>query len=77
MDCDNGIAVVDTLYSTTINDAGKLVNEQRVRYADDSSIPVTKVYFKRWLMLAIFIIYAIAGIGQWLQYSIISNIISR
>ncbi|XP_015514788.1 uncharacterized MFS-type transporter C09D4.1 isoform X1 [Neodiprion lecontei] len=44
---------------------------------ETSSIPLTRVYARRWLMLTIFIFYAIAGIGQWLQYSIISNIIER
>ncbi|KAJ8682012.1 hypothetical protein QAD02_017804, partial [Eretmocerus hayati] len=36
-----------------------------------------KVYKRRWLMLLIFILYSTAINGQWLQYSIISNIITR
>lgn len=36
-----------------------------------------KVYKKRWLMLAIYMIYAAANAGQWIEYSIITNIVTR
>ncbi|XP_046742854.1 uncharacterized MFS-type transporter C09D4.1-like [Diprion similis] len=44
---------------------------------ENPTVPLTRVYARRWLMITIFILYAIAVIGQWLQYSIISNIIAR
>ncbi|KYN30096.1 PREDICTED: feline leukemia virus subgroup C receptor-related protein 2-like [Trachymyrmex cornetzi] len=36
-----------------------------------------KVYQKRWLMLIIYIIYAGTNGSQWIEYSIITNIITR
>ncbi|KYN43720.1 Feline leukemia virus subgroup C receptor-related protein 2 [Trachymyrmex septentrionalis] len=36
-----------------------------------------KVYQKRWLMLIIYIIYAGTNASQWIEYSIITNIITR
>jgi len=36
-----------------------------------------KVYKKRWLMLIIYIIYNAVNSLQWLEYSIITNIITR
>ncbi|XP_066999147.2 heme transporter FLVCR2 [Anabrus simplex] len=36
-----------------------------------------KVYRRRWLMLAIFTLYSVANAAQWIQYSIISNVIQR
>lgn len=36
-----------------------------------------KVYKKRWLMLAIYMIYAGANSSQWIEYSIITNIVTR
>lgn len=35
----------------------------------------TKVYKKRWLMLAIFVVYSASNAMQWIQYSIIANVI--
>lgn len=37
----------------------------------------TKVYKRRWLMLGLFILYTGMSNFQWIQYSIISNIVSR
>ncbi|XP_011878929.1 PREDICTED: feline leukemia virus subgroup C receptor-related protein 2-like [Vollenhovia emeryi] len=36
-----------------------------------------KVYKKRWLMLVIYMIYAGANSSQWIEYSIITNIVTR
>lgn len=36
-----------------------------------------KVYKKRWLMLGIYMIYAGANSSQWIEYSIITNIVTR
>lgn len=35
------------------------------------------LYNRRWAILAIFMIYAVAAGMQWMQYSIITNIVSR
>ncbi len=37
----------------------------------------TKLYLKRWLILAIFMAYTIAAGVQWMQYSIITNIVMK
>ena len=34
-----------------------------------------KVYKRRWLMLAIFVIYSTSNAMQWIQYSIITNVV--
>ncbi|XP_071647030.1 choline/ethanolamine transporter flvcr2a-like [Temnothorax longispinosus] len=36
-----------------------------------------KVYKKRWLMLAIYMFYAGSNSSQWIEYSIITNIVTR
>ncbi|XP_001604452.1 feline leukemia virus subgroup C receptor-related protein 2-like [Nasonia vitripennis] len=36
-----------------------------------------KLYKRRWLMLALFILYSTSINGQWIEYSIISNIATR
>lgn len=35
----------------------------------------TKIYAKRWLILIIFVLYSASNAMQWIQYSIISNIV--
>lgn len=37
----------------------------------------TKVYKRRWLMLGLFTLYSGIANSQWLQYSIVANIVSR
>ncbi|XP_020296330.1 feline leukemia virus subgroup C receptor-related protein 2 [Pseudomyrmex gracilis] len=37
----------------------------------------TKVYKRRWLILAIFVLYSASNSMQWIQYSIIANIVKR
>lgn len=36
-----------------------------------------KVYKRRWLMMALYIFFASLVAGQWIEYSIISNIVMR
>lgn len=36
-----------------------------------------KVYNRRWLVLAIFVMYSASNALQWIQYSIIANIVQR
>uniref|UniRef100_A0A0C9RAG2 C09D4.1_0 protein n=1 Tax=Fopius arisanus TaxID=64838 RepID=A0A0C9RAG2_9HYME len=35
----------------------------------------TKIYRRRWLVLAIFVLYSASNAMQWIQFSIIGNII--
>ncbi|XP_076632513.1 choline/ethanolamine transporter flvcr2a [Colletes latitarsis] len=44
---------------------------------DDRDPLEIKVYKKRWIILALFITYTALSTFQWIQYSIITNIISR
>lgn len=36
-----------------------------------------KLYKWRWVMLLIFVLYSMSNAMQWIQYSIISNIVTR
>lgn len=36
-----------------------------------------RLYRRRWLMLAIFVTYSMSNSMQWIQYSIISNVVSN
>lgn len=36
-----------------------------------------KIYKKRWLMLILFVLYSASNAMQWIQYSIIANIVMR
>lgn len=36
-----------------------------------------KVYKRRWLMLGLFVLFAASSVYQWIQYSIIANIVTR
>ncbi|XP_032673896.1 uncharacterized MFS-type transporter C09D4.1 isoform X2 [Odontomachus brunneus] len=40
-------------------------------------VPETKIYKRRWLILIIFVLYSASNALQWIQYSIITNIITR
>lgn len=37
----------------------------------------TKIYKRRWLILIIFVLYSASNSMQWIQYSIIANIVTR
>ncbi|KAJ9601196.1 hypothetical protein L9F63_000664 [Diploptera punctata] len=39
--------------------------------------PDCKLYKRRWLILLIFVLYSMSNAMQWIQYSIISNIICK
>ena len=36
-----------------------------------------QVYKRRWLTMSLFILYATTTNGQWIEFSIIANIVSR
>jgi hypothetical protein len=36
-----------------------------------------RLYKRRWLILVIFVLYSMSNAMQWIQYSIISNIVTR
>lgn len=42
-----------------------------------TQVAETKVYRRRWLILMIFVLYSASNAMQWIQYSIIANIITR
>ncbi|XP_015180294.1 PREDICTED: feline leukemia virus subgroup C receptor-related protein 1 isoform X4 [Polistes dominula] len=44
---------------------------------DTDKIIETKIYTRRWLILMIFVIYSASNAMQWIQYSIIANIVER
>lgn len=37
----------------------------------------TKLYARRWYILGLYVIYMLCNSSQWLQYSIISNIVGK
>ncbi|XP_017890021.2 uncharacterized MFS-type transporter C09D4.1-like, partial [Ceratina calcarata] len=43
--------------------------------AESSQVSETKVYKRRWLILILFVLYSASNAMQWIQYSIISNIV--
>ncbi|KAG7203314.1 hypothetical protein KM043_010403 [Ampulex compressa] len=45
--------------------------------AQPTQVAETKIYKKRWLILMIFVLYSAGNSVQWIQYSIISNIVVR
>lgn len=36
-----------------------------------------KLYLRRWFILTIFVFYSMSNAMQWIQYSIISNVITK
>ncbi len=43
-----------------------------------SPLPIqTKVYRRRWLMLVIFLLVSMSSAFQWIQFSIINNLIMK
>lgn len=47
-----------------------------IREVDEKKV-FTKVYQRRWIMLALFVFYAALVCGQWIEYSIIANVVMR
>ncbi|KYN04923.1 PREDICTED: feline leukemia virus subgroup C receptor-related protein 2-like [Cyphomyrmex costatus] len=64
---ENQSKILTNKDSTKITEAGELIDVEPLKL---------KVYKKRWLMLIIFMIYA-ASNSQWIEYSIITNIITK
>lgn len=54
----------------------KTINKNEKNNDNDNSLE-TKVYKKRWLILSLFIVYTGMSNFQWIQYSIVSNIVRR
>ncbi|XP_043490525.1 feline leukemia virus subgroup C receptor-related protein 1 [Polistes fuscatus] len=42
-----------------------------------TQVTETKIYSRRWLILMIFVLYSASNAMQWIQYSIIANIVER
>ncbi|KAK9303050.1 hypothetical protein QLX08_005155 [Tetragonisca angustula] len=57
-----------------VNNLVKVVNGNE---KSNSNSLETKVYKKRWLILALYILYTGMSNAQWIQYSIIANVVSR
>jgi len=58
----------------TIKDAIKIIKSGEPIDVEPLKL---KVYKKRWLMLIIYMIYNGTNSSQWIEYSIITNIITR
>lgn len=57
-----------------MNNPVKIINNDE---KDNGDLLRTKVYKRRWLMLGLFSMYSSLCSLQWVQYSIIANIVSR
>ncbi|CAK9799523.1 Feline leukemia virus subgroup C receptor-related protein 2 [Anthophora quadrimaculata] len=57
-----------------VNNPVKVINGNE---KDNNNLWETKVYKRRWLMLGLFTLYTGMSSFQWIQYSIITNIITR
>ncbi|XP_024889434.1 feline leukemia virus subgroup C receptor-related protein 2-like [Temnothorax curvispinosus] len=68
--------VEDRSLSETLatKDSTKITKSEEL---DDIGPLKLKVYKKRWLMLAIYMIYTGSNSSQWIEYSIITNIVTR
>ncbi|XP_014233938.1 feline leukemia virus subgroup C receptor-related protein 2-like [Trichogramma pretiosum] len=55
---------------------GQQQQQDEAKKEDNPEI-IIKVYKRRWLMLSLYIFYAAIVAGQWIEYSIISNIVQR
>lgn len=76
MDTVNGV------YHKTVDDSVPVVNgivqtkEDLVRAEDRESQRMgVKVYKRRWLMLGLFCLVSMSNAAQWIQYSVISNVV--
>jgi FLVCR family feline leukemia virus subgroup C receptor-related protein len=59
---------------TTTNHHNQL---QHLSNNDPSPVANTKVYRRRWLMLFIFVLVFMTNAFQWIQFSIINNLIMK
>ncbi len=65
---------------TDLNEECQKLNVDAVRDEPYSSPPApihTQVYRRRWLMLIIFILVSMSSAFQWIQFSIITNLIMK
>ena len=65
---------------TDVNDESQKLNADGpvARDGPYPSPPIqTKVYRRRWLMLIIFILVSMSSAFQWIQFSIITNLIMK
>ncbi|XP_076666669.1 choline/ethanolamine transporter flvcr2a isoform X2 [Andrena cerasifolii] len=58
-------------------ESGSFLFPNRRAHRPLSEVTETKVYKKRWLMLVIFVLYSASNAMQWIQYSIIANIVMK
>lgn len=68
----NGKKPASDLGSVGENDVSGLVYSNDLKVRDDIQ---PRVFLQRWLILAIFCCYSMTNAAQWIQYSVISNII--
>lgn len=67
-------------FANDISDLG----ETQITQSDDSYLPNdqspvanTRVFRRRWLMLLIFVLVFMTNAFQWIQFSIINNLITK
>ena len=53
------------------------VSETNVNHCKNNPSPQCQVYAKRWLILGIFVLYSASNSSQWVQYTIIENIVEK
>lgn len=52
--------------------------QSKAQSTSTSNLPMqTKVYRRRWIMLAIFVLVFMTNAFQWIQFSIINNLITK
>lgn len=60
-------------YGVTITQNNNVVQQQQIGAAAVDC----KLYKRRWTMLTLFVLCSMANAVQWIQYSIISNVIAK
>ncbi|XP_049597413.2 heme transporter FLVCR2 isoform X1 [Syngnathus scovelli] len=71
--CDKNIEVA----GTPVESKGPIELSQSCSIPNGDAAPTTRVYLKRWLIVFLFCAYSLSNAYQWIQYSIISNIIVK
>lgn len=64
----------DNSHQTTNNQNGTVTSND---HGVGSSAATTKVYKRRWVMLFIFVLVFMINAFQWIQFSIINNLMSK
>jgi len=65
---------------TNLNEVLTIKNSVKIaKLGEQSNVEPLKLkkYKKRWIMLIIYMIYNGAGAYQWIEYSIITNVVTR